>query len=101
MRIPGTNTLKGVPHYTNYRRLAAFEKAAGIRISGRHLRLLDWLLPAVCTQCCPHCAQLGVLYLGGAWRVCPHCEGAVWTVSPALRRKLRWWISARFPEALV
>lgn len=101
MRIPGTSTLRGVPHYTNYRRLAAFEKTTGLRVSGKHATLMDWLLPAVCPTFCAHCDQLGVQYLGGAWRVCQHCDGAVWTVSPALRKKLRWWVGARFPDALV
>ena len=48
MRIPGTSILKGVPPYTNFRRLAAFEKATGIRISGKHSTLMEWLLPTVC-----------------------------------------------------
>ena len=101
MRIPGTSILKGVPPHTNFRRLAAFEKATGIRISGKHSILMEWLLPTVCPSCCPHCDQLGVQYLRDAWRVCPSCDGAVWVVPPQLRRKLRWWVSARFPDALV
>ena len=101
MRIPGTSILKGVPPYTNFRRLAAFEKATGIRISGKHATLMDWLLPTVCPSCCPDCDQRGVQYLGDAWRVCASCDGAVWIVPPQLRRKLRWWVSARFPDALV
>jgi hypothetical protein len=101
MKIPGTSPAKAVPHYVNFRRLSAYEKATGVRISGSHATLMDWLLPATGALLCEKCDQLGVLMRGPVWIVCPYCEGAVWKVSPSMRRKLRWWVSARFPDALV
>ena len=99
-RIPGTHPTRGVPHYTNHRRLAAFEKATGLKALGDHAQLLDWLLPILCPTVCNHCDQLGVRMRGPVWVTCDHCEGSVWLVSPTQRERLRKLLRPRFPQAI-
>ena len=48
VKIPGSSPTKGAPHFTNYRRLPAYEQATGLRVNGDHAHLVEWLLPAVC-----------------------------------------------------
>jgi hypothetical protein len=101
LRIPGTCPNKGVPHYTNYKRLTAFETATGIKAVGDHSKLMDWLLPALCLAKCRHCDELGVRMRGPVWVICDNCGGSVWLVTPGLRRKLREIVRVRYPRAVI
>jgi len=101
LKIPGTRPSRGVPHFTNYRRLPAYEQAVGLRVMGRHASLVDWLLPTVCADRCTDCDELGMQCVDGQWRVCSHCRGTVWRVTPQQRDWLRATVGRRFPNALI
>lgn len=79
-------------------RLAAYQRATGLKPSGLHRRVADELMRGVSRRCL-HCGGDGFHLVGKAWMWCEPCGGLGRVMTPRAQLLLRQKVVERFPGA--
>lgn len=79
-------------------RMAAYERATGLKPSGVHRRDADELIRGVSRRC-THCAGDGYFLAGKGWLWCEACGGLGRVLTPRAQLMLRQRVVEMYPGA--